>query len=70
MQNQINSQERAKQEEFADDDENEEQLAEQNDDQVAENAKNEELAKFYNIFADKMIAFDPMDRPIPSEEND
>jgi hypothetical protein len=32
--------------------------------------KNEELAKFYNIFADKMIAFDPMDRPIPNEEQD
>lgn len=32
LQNQINSQERAKQEEFADDDENEEQLAQQNDD--------------------------------------
>ena len=40
LQNHINSNQRDNQEEFADEDESEEELAKKNDDQVAEDAKN------------------------------
>jgi len=29
-----------------------------------------ELTKFYMDFADKLVIFDPIDRPIPDEDND
>lgn len=37
---------------------------------MAENNEHEQLAKFYDTFADKVIAFDPLDRPICFEEAD
>ena len=43
---------------------------EQNDDDVQANENLQELSKFYEKFAEKMIAFDPLDRPIPDEGND
>ena len=63
----MNNQERKKAEEQAEQGENPDEEEEQNDDDQAEDLKNQELGKFYNMFAEKMIAFDPMDRDIPSD---
>ena len=68
--NQMTSQERVNAEQFADEDEDLDQIAMNNDDKVAEDKLNQELVEFYKKFAEKIIAFDPMNRPIPDEEMD
>lgn len=45
-------------------------LSIENDDYKEQNAMIKELGIFYEKFAMKMEAFDPMDRPLPSEDDD
>lgn len=45
-------------------------VSQENDDQKESNIMITELSKFYEYFANKMEAFDPLDRPIPDEDNE